>query len=166
MKRIKTLLYVLSVFSNVIAPPLLAQGNGVEEVNQAFMQYNAAIIQKKGEEAASFLSEESIASYSKNVKLALRGKKEEIKQESLANQVQILIFRHRIPAEVLKTASGKEIFIRTVNEGWLEKEAIEIQHLQRFFSKIKTLEQNFVLLTKKVNGKLILLLWISSRVMV
>jgi len=26
MKRIKTLLYVLSVFSNVIAPPLLAQG--------------------------------------------------------------------------------------------------------------------------------------------
>ena len=129
MKTMKIFLLSALFFSILFPFSARAQDNAAQGVNSAFAEYNQALIQKNGPLAASYLSKATLESYEKNRQLALKGSKEEIKKELLANQVQILLFRHRIPVNLLKSFSEKEIFAYTVNEGWTPKEALEIQSL-------------------------------------
>ena len=105
-----------------MAPCVMAEEK--DEVLAAFKGYKEAILTQKGEDAAGWVTKGTIAEYQRYIDWALEADRKTVEGLSMINRVQVLTMRHRVPAEDLRKATGKSIFIHAVKEDWIGKDGV------------------------------------------
>ena len=100
------------------------RANEVEIVRKVFSDYKSAILSDNGKVAASNLSQGTIDYYTDMQKLAVCAEASEVKAQSFVNRMQVLLFRVRVPTEVLTQMSGHEAVVYAVERGWVGKESV------------------------------------------
>ena len=93
-------------------------------VRQVFEGYKQAVLSDNGEAAASFLSQETIDYYGDMQQLAVCASPQEVRTQSMANRMQVLLLRWRVPPELLPQMSERELVAYAVNEGWIGKSSV------------------------------------------
>jgi hypothetical protein len=106
----------------LVAPCAIAEEK--DDVVAAFKGYKEAILAQKGEEAAGWVTKGTIDEYQRYVDWALEADRKTVEGLSMINRVQVLTMRHRVPAEQLRKATGKSIFIHAVKEDWIGKDGV------------------------------------------
>ena len=105
-----------------MAPCALAEDK--DDVMAAFKGYKEAILAQKGEDAAGWVTKGTLKAYQDYVDWALVSDRKTVEGLSMVNRVQVLTMRHRVPAEELRKATGKSIFIHAVKEDWIGKDGV------------------------------------------
>ncbi len=95
-----------------------------DAVRSVFASYRRAILSGDGDAAAALLSQSTYDYYAEMKYLALYGSSEEVKSQSLVNQMQVLMYRLRIPTEQLESMSPRSLFAHEVNLGWIGKSSV------------------------------------------
>ena len=95
-----------------------------EAVQEAFQAYKTAILEDRGTEAATFLSEGTVAYYGEMRDLALHATREELAEVSMVDLMQAILMRVRIPTDDLQGMSGRQVLTHAVNEGWVGKNSV------------------------------------------
>ena len=93
-------------------------------VRQVFEGYKQAVLSENGEAVASFLSQETIDYYGDMQKLAVCASPQEVRTQSMANRMQVLLLRWSVPPELLPQMSELELVAYAVNQGWIGKSTV------------------------------------------
>ena len=105
-------------------PAFADEGTAATDVRQSFADYRAAILADEGDAATELVSSASVAYFAEMQRLALYASSEEVRSQSLVNQMQILTFRYRIDAEALRSMTPKKLFAYTIDQGWTGKSGV------------------------------------------
>lgn len=108
-------------------PTLIGPASSEEklEINRRFKAFKNAVLNYKGTEAASFLSQESLEYYQNLMGLAHALLIDADNYEALSKQLSpsvrtnVALMASRIGAELLKEASPEEIYALAFKEGWI-----------------------------------------------
>ena len=105
---------------------VLLMGCAREEkaVAKAFEDYRSAILNKQGSVAVNLVTQRTIDDYQQQLDWALSADRQTVESLSLANRLQVLMLRHRIPAETLKGLDGASVFAYAVDQNWIGQNAI------------------------------------------
>jgi len=98
--------------------------NPTKAIQNCFDSYRSAILDQDGETAVKFLSNSTIQEYQRYVDWALGAKEEELKEMSFINRMQIIILRHRVDVNTLKTLDGRSAIIYAVDRDWIGKNGV------------------------------------------
>ncbi len=113
---------LLAIALVVVALPGSADDG--EAVRTAFSAYRAAVLAGDGAAAAGLLSTSTHQYYGEMQQLALHGDAPTVQALSLVDQMQVLLFRLRVPAEQLDELSPKGLVAHSVDEGWIGKDSV------------------------------------------
>lgn len=100
------------------------QDSSTEGVSTCFLSYRSAILDQNGEKAVKLLSQATIDEYQSYVDLALAAERQALEELSFINRMQVLILRHRIPVEVLRTLDGRSAIVHAVDRDWIGKDGV------------------------------------------
>lgn len=95
-----------------------------DDVRAAFNNYKAAILKQDGVGAVSFVSKRTVAEYQQYIDWALKADRPTLEALSLINRFQVILIRHRIPAEELRKLDGRSAFIYAVDRDWIGKNGV------------------------------------------
>lgn len=102
-----------------------AQANPEEQaIRHVFASYRTAVLSGDGEVGAKLLSQTTIEYYDQMRHLALYGSGETVRNLSLINQMQVLLFRARMDPMHLKSMSGHDVLAYAIKQGWTGKSSI------------------------------------------
>jgi hypothetical protein len=90
-----------------------------------------ALLDKSGARAVPHLDSGSIAYYDRLRTLALTAPESEVRALPLLDRLGVLRLRHTFPPESLRGASGTDLLVLAVNEGFIGKESVEKAELGR-----------------------------------
>jgi hypothetical protein len=93
-------------------------------VRNVFSAYRSAILSGEGDEAAAFLSQSTYDYYDEMRRLALYGDAKAVQAQSLVNQMQVLLFRLRVPSDQLESLSSQALIAHAVDQGWIGKNSV------------------------------------------
>ncbi len=99
-----------------------AQGGARSEeasVRAVFEAYKSAILGKRGAEAATLLTRESVAYYDEMKALALRAPEASVRALSPTDKIVVLRMRHEIPVAELARMRGEALVAYAVDRGWI-----------------------------------------------
>lgn len=109
----------------LVAGPLLARASDAgDSIRSVFSAYRTAIMEGKGEEAADLLSRSTLDYFDKMRTLALHGDAATVQALALVDQMQVMLFRLRVPVETLETLSAKGLVAYAVEQGWIGKTSV------------------------------------------
>ncbi len=121
MKRVLPLAVGWLVFLGAMA----AAQDPQDEVRQAMNQYMAAALAQDGPAVAALLSEGTVATYDRFRGLALEADREELETLGPYELFSVLHLRHRLDGSEIRALSGRQLLIRSYDEGWNSKRALE-----------------------------------------
>jgi hypothetical protein len=107
----------------LLVPALALAESDSDAVRKVFGSYREALLTGKGGDAAALLAKPTFAYYEQMRQLALWGEAEAVRGQVLANQLQILLLRLRVPAVKLEKMSSRELIAYAIDEGWIGKES-------------------------------------------
>jgi hypothetical protein len=93
-------------------------------VRQSFAAYKEAVLNDKGQEALAVITRNSRQYYGQMKQLALKAPEAEVRQLSTGNKMMVLFIRHRIPLNSLQGMTSENLFVHTVNQGWVGKSGV------------------------------------------
>ena len=99
-------------------PMPAAEAQAVRAVLQG---YFAAVLRRDGAAATQAVTRETRAYYARMRDLALTAPEAQVRALPLMDRVSVLMYRHRVPADVLRTLAGDAAFAHTVSEGWVAR---------------------------------------------
>lgn len=103
-----------------------------EAIRSTFFAYRKAISDKKGDVAASLVTESTIAYYEKSRVAALSMKAAELKKQPLMDRLIVLAIRHRLADKELAKLDGRGLFAAAVDAGMvMDAGAIEPDAIER-----------------------------------
>jgi len=95
------------------------------DVEKAFAGYRQALIDQKGAAAAELVAPATIAEYQNYRDLALTGDEKTVKGLSITARTNVLMMRHRVGKDLLKTMDGKQVLAYAVDQNWIGKEGVQ-----------------------------------------
>ncbi len=104
--------------------PASASDVDVAQIRSAFGDYREAILASDGHAAANGLSQATHAYYEHIRELALSGSSEVVQKQPVADQLQILLYRSRVPRRLLETMSSEGLIAHSVEQGWIARESV------------------------------------------
>ena len=108
-----------------MALPALALGAQDDEaVREVFAAYRSAVLARKGGEAAALVSQSTYDYYEGMRQLALYGEADAIRARPPLDQVQILMFRLRVPPEQLEAVSAEALIAQVVSRSWMGQDSV------------------------------------------
>ena len=107
----------------LLAPSAQASTDS-EAIQGAFSAYRKAVLTGDGAGAAGLLSASTHDYYELVRRLALHGDIDTVQGLSLMNQMQILMFRVRVPADQLEAQDSTGLISHAVSEGWIGKNSV------------------------------------------
>ncbi|TCI02685.1 hypothetical protein EZV61_12875 [Corallincola luteus] len=120
MRRILTcLLLIFSLFA--------CQDRSTEDINAVkacFSEYKHSILSSQGKRAVKYVSQRTVDEYQKYVDWALYADRRTFKNLSIINKFQVLLIKHQIPLEQLRSMTGKDAFIYATNHDWISNETV------------------------------------------
>lgn len=103
-----------------------------EAIRATFLAYKKAINEKKGDVAASLVTEGTIAYYEKSRVAALSMKAAELRKQPLMDRLIVLAIRHRLADKDLAKLDGRGLFAAAVDAGMvMDAGAIEPDAIER-----------------------------------
>ncbi len=93
-------------------------------MHAAFTAYRKAVLTGNGDDAARLLSASTHGYYDLVRRLALYADANTVRSLSLMNQMQVLTFRARVPAEQLEAQDSAALIAHAVSEGWIGKNSV------------------------------------------
>jgi hypothetical protein len=93
-------------------------------VRNVFSAYRSAILSGEGDEAAALLGQSTYDYYDEMRRLALYGDAKAVQAQSLVNQMQVLLFRLRVPPDQLESLSSQALIAHAVDQGWIGKNSV------------------------------------------
>jgi hypothetical protein len=116
---------IASVLALAMTLPALALGAQDEEaVRRVFADYRAAILSGSGARAAALVSRSTVDYYEGLRQLALHGDEATVRARPPLDQVQILMFRVRVPGGTLEKMRARELIAHVVERGWMGKGSV------------------------------------------
>ena len=101
-----------------------ALADDANDVRDVFNAYRGAILAGQGEEASGLLSTNTYDYYDEMRTLALHGDKYAVQALSLVNQIQVLMFRLRVPTNELEALSPRGLLTYAIDHGWIGKAGV------------------------------------------
>lgn len=120
-------------------------GNAIRKV---FSDYRTAILAGKGVDASELLSQSTLDYFEQMRTLAIHGDADAVQATALVDQIQIMLFRFRVPVETLETLSPKGLIAYSVERGWIGTKSVE----KVTAGKVQT-QEDAALLHVNVDGK-------------
>lgn len=93
-------------------------------IRKAFSIYKEAILTNDGEKAYSIVNQNTKDFYTNALQAALHSDSVEIASFGFMKQLITLSVRHRIPNNTASKMTGKQLFIHTINKGWINKDEV------------------------------------------
>jgi len=104
-------------------PPLPAAE--AEAVHAVLRAYFDAVTHRDGAAAVQAVTRTTRGYYARMRDLALTATEAQVRAAPLMDRVSILMYRHRVPAGVLRTLAGDSAFAHTISAGWVAATAGE-----------------------------------------
>lgn len=104
-------------------PPQTAETSPERAVEEAFESYRRALLAQDGAAAADLVTEQTWSLYREQANHALTAERAFLMDSDLVDRVSILLLRHGMTSEQLRTMTGKEIFAHAVDRGWIGEES-------------------------------------------
>ncbi len=132
--RFNSLILFLIFFSGHLLVPILshptvakAEQSSTEEeaVRACFQAYRTAILEGKGEVAVQYISQKTLDYYAEIRELALYQDAPRVMALDLMDRLMILSLRHRVGATRLQKMDAKQLFVYSVQNGWIGKDGIQ-----------------------------------------
>jgi hypothetical protein len=101
-------------------PMPAAEAAAVRAVLQGYLD---AVQRHDGAAAARAVTRETRAYYARMRDLAMTAPEAKVRALSLMDRLSVLMYRHRVPADVLRTLTGDAAFAHTVSDGWVARTA-------------------------------------------
>lgn len=115
-------------------PPLA--GAEAESLRTVVREYQAATERRDGAAAASLVSRETREYYGRMRDLAVSASEADVRAAPLVDRINILMFRHRVPADALRALPAAQAFAYTIENGWVEAmDAGEVAELGEVYSE-------------------------------
>jgi hypothetical protein len=99
-------------------------GEDEEAVRATFDGYRQALLDGDGERAAGLVTAGTVEYFEETRRLALEAPEAELRDRSLVDQLQVLTMRQQVPARVLRSTDGQELFAYSVQEGLVATEEL------------------------------------------
>ena len=96
-----------------------------QDAKEVFDAYFDAVEQADGEAAVSYVSQSTIDYYQSLVDLSLDATEAETRALPFIDKVTVVMIRHRLPAEVIRTMDGRALFVHGVEQGWVGKQSMD-----------------------------------------
>jgi len=93
-------------------------------VSGIFKNYQTAVLNNKGEDAAKYVSDGTIQYYSNLLPLVKSATPGEIRRLDLLDQMVIFLFRGTLTEEQILTSNGRDIYIISADKGQVNKDAV------------------------------------------
>jgi hypothetical protein len=94
-----------------------------EAVRSVLQRYLQAVRRHDGAAAAQAVSRDTRAYYARMRDLSITAPEATVRALPLIDRVSVLMYRHRVPAGVLRTLTGDSAFAHTVSDGWVDATA-------------------------------------------
>lgn len=102
-----------------------AREGDAKAIEQVFLSYRAAILAGEGTAAAGLLSQSTYDYYDHARQMALSGDARTVQDLPLSDQVQILLYRIRVPQAALESLSPLGLIAHSIEQGWIAKQSVE-----------------------------------------
>lgn len=106
-------------------------GGDEKQIRSGFAAYRQALLDKSGARAVPHLDRGTIAYYDRLRSLALTAPESDVRALPLLDRLGVLRLRHTYPPTSLRSASGTDLLVLAVNEGFIGKESVEKAELGR-----------------------------------
>lgn len=103
-----------------LTPVPAARADSIRAVLRGYIE---AVHRRDGPAATRAVTRATRAYYAQMRDLALTAPEEKVRALPLMDRLSVLMYRHRIPAEVLRTLAGDSAFAYTVTAGWVARTA-------------------------------------------
>ena len=117
--RLKTIVLLLA-----FTLPVCSFAGEPEDVHATFDGYKSAVLSQKGEAAVGFVTKGTVEEFQNYVNWALDADRKTLESLSLANRLQVVLIRHRVPAAELTKMDGKSCFVYAVDRDWIGKNGV------------------------------------------
>lgn len=104
--------------------PLVAFAGESEAVSRSFQNYKSAILAQNGDVAADLVTRRTVDEYQHYLNWGLTGDRQTLESLSLINRFQVILLKHRIPADTLKQLDGRSLFVYGVDRDWIGKSGV------------------------------------------
>jgi hypothetical protein len=94
-----------------------------EAMRSVLQGYLDAVRRHDGTAATQAVTRDTRAYYARMRDMAMTAPEAQVRTLPLMDRVSVLMYRHRVPAEVLRTLTGDAAFAHTVSEGWVARTA-------------------------------------------
>jgi hypothetical protein len=98
-------------------------------IREAYTRFKEAVQAGDGPAAASLVTQETIAFYEEIRNLALSADRERLMAARISQRFTALAVRGLIEPKELASLSGKDLFSRAIEEGWVGQERIADEHM-------------------------------------
>ena len=106
----------------LLAAPLPAAGEPVDEVRESFVTYKTAILASDGDAAADVVTQGSRAYFRQLADQALTLDREGLQRLHLSDRIYAMLLRHSLEPGELARMSGGDVVSFAVDEGWIGKD--------------------------------------------
>jgi len=122
--EIRRFFWALALLAMLSTPAGVLASEDGDAVRDVFRKYRQAILRDDGGTAASLLGQSTLDYYDEMRRLAIYGDAEAVQSQLLVDQMQILLFRLRVPVETLESLSPKGLVSFSVEQGWIGKSGV------------------------------------------
>ncbi|MDP6980784.1 MAG: hypothetical protein QF570_19650 [Myxococcota bacterium] len=124
MKRVARFAIVAVLAVCLLPTSSMATAGDAEQIRGAFESYRSALLAGQGHEAALSLSRSTHAYYDHVRQLALVAKAEDLQRQPLADQLQVLLYRSRVPRRMLESMSPVGLISHSIEQGWIARDSV------------------------------------------
>ncbi|GJQ60010.1 MAG: hypothetical protein D8M57_17560 [Candidatus Scalindua sp. AMX11] len=122
--RMTALIIVLCVLISNCTAEEPQKTTGDNGVRGAFDNYRSSILNQDGSKAVKYVSKSTIEYYRKIMNATLTGKEEEVRGLSTIDKMMVILLRHRMKVKVLSKMTAENLFIHSVDKGWIGKDSV------------------------------------------
>jgi hypothetical protein len=91
------------------------------QIRTCFAEYERALVDRDGRAAIDIVSDSTIDYYDDILAKALDDSPEQVRALGVLDRLQVISLRHRMPAERLRRMEGYELFVHSVDEGFISR---------------------------------------------
>jgi hypothetical protein len=89
-----------------------------------FQNYKSAILAQKGDVAFDLVTRRTVDEYQRYLNWGLTGDRQTLESLPFINRFQVIMLKHRIPADILKQLDGRTLLVYTVDSDWIRKDGV------------------------------------------
>jgi len=98
---------------------------GADSVRAVLRGYLEAVRSHDGTAAARLVTRGTRAYYAQMRDLAMTASEAKVRDLALIDRLSVLMLRHRVPPDVLRTLTGDSVFAYTISDGWVQAPAAD-----------------------------------------